>query len=211
MNLTEMRVRLRHDLGDEDPQGQRWNDDELDRHIAHAVRELSLAVPLEAKAQLQASGGRELSIASLEDVVAIGAAEYPVGNYPPTYVRFSLWGQSLTIHSPREPEQGEEVRVYYGQVHTLDETSSTIPRHLEELVAIGAAGYAALEWASFAVNRVNVGGSDTWKGYLEWGQDRLAAFMKGLSRHSQKNRVRSQRLYRPYEPPDEPQDWRAAP
>ena len=69
-------------------------------------------------------------------------------------------------------------------------------------MATGAEGYAAVEWASFATNRVNVGGELTWKNYLNWGQERLAAFMKGLSKHSRKNALRLRQLYRPYEPPE---------
>jgi hypothetical protein len=201
MNLTEMRARVRQDLHDEDANNYRWTDDELDRHIEHAVRELSLAVPLEAKATpTTTAGSRELSIASLTDLVAIEAVEYPVGEYPPRYVRFSLWGETLTLLIESTPGDGEEVYVYYGKLHTLDETNSTIPSPLEELVAIGAEGYAAIEWASFATNRVNLGGDQAWRNYLVWGQDRLASFMKGLAKHSRKNVVRYRRLYRSYEP-----------
>ena len=50
MNLSEMRTRVRQDLRDLDAADYRWSDAELDRHIEHGVRELSLAVPQEAKA-----------------------------------------------------------------------------------------------------------------------------------------------------------------
>lgn len=209
MNLTEMRARLRQDLKDEDAANYRWSDDELNRHIEHAVRELSLAVPLEAKATLTTTGGsRELSIASLTDVVTIEAVEYPVAQYPPRYARFSLWGDTLTLLVEETPSDGQEVCIYYGKLHTLDETTSTVPSPLEDLVALGAAGYAAIEWASFATNRVNIGGDQTWRSYLTWGQDRLASFMRGLARHSRKNAVRCRQLYRPYEPkPSQTTDW----
>lgn len=203
MNLAEMRTRVRRDLHDEDSSNYRWTDDELDRHIGHAVRELSLSLPLEAKANLTTTAGsRELSIASLSDLVVIEAVEYPVAKYPPSYVRFSVWGDTLTLLIDQVPGDGEEVYIYYGQLHTLDANGSTIPSPVEDLVATGAAGYAAVEWASFATNRVNVGGDETWRNYLIWGQDRLAAFMQGLARHSRKNAVRVRRLYRPYEPKD---------
>ena len=202
MNLAEMRARLRQDLHDEDASNYRWTDEELNRHIEHAVRELSIAVPLEAKATLYTtSGSRELSISSLSDLVAIEAVEYPVAKYPSRYVRFSLWGDTLTLLVEGAPSGGEEVYIYYGKLYTLDETTSTIPSPLEDLVVIGGAGYAAIEWASFATNRLNVGGESTWRNYLTWGQDRLASFLRGLSKHSRKNVVRSRQLYRPYEPP----------
>ena len=209
MDLSQMRTRVRRDLHDEDAQSYRWSDDELDRHIDHAVRELSLALPLEAKADLTTTAGsRELSISSLYDVVTIEAVEYPVGQYPPVYVRFSVWAQNLTLLVDQVPSGSEDVYVYYDKLYTLDASSSTIPAPLEDLVAMGAAGYAAVEWASFATNRVNVGGDQTWRNCLTWGQDRLAAFMRGLSKNSRKNTVRVSRLYCPYEPKDsQSTDW----
>jgi len=209
MNLTEMRARLRQDLKDQDAANYRWSDDELNRHIGHTLRELSLAVPLEAKATLTTTGGsRELSIASLTDLITIEAVEYPVGQYPPRYARFSLWGETLTLLVEETPDDGEQVYIYYGKLHTLNETTSTIPSPLEDMVATGAAGYAAVEWASFATNRVNVGGDQTWRSYLIWGQDRLASFMRGLAKHSRKNAVRCRQLYRPCEPkPSQTTDW----
>ncbi len=36
-------------------------------------------------------------------------------------------------------------------------------------MATGAGGYAALEWASYATNRINSGGDDVWRHYHTWG------------------------------------------
>jgi hypothetical protein len=208
MDRVEMRARLRKDLKDEDPANYRWSDEELNRHIDHAVRELSLSSPLPAKATIATTpGSREISLSGLADLIEVEAVEYPQGLFPPNYVPFSLWGDTLTLLTPEVP-QGEDVTIYYGKLHTLDDTSSTIPPHLEELVAIGAAAYAALQWANYAINRVTVGGEETWRHYLIWGQDRLSQFMRGLSKYSQKNVVRVRRLYKPFEPkPSQVTDW----
>jgi len=196
MNLTDITARIRKDLHDEDSQNYRWTDSELSRHIDRAVRELSLSCPLEAKAILTTNAeSRDISISSLTDLVDIEAVEYPVGNYPPCYTRFSLWNDILTLLTDSLPVDSEDVYVYYGKLHTLTTDSSTIPPKLEDLIATGAAAYAAIEWASFATNRVNVGGADVWRNYLTWGQDRLADFMKGLARHSKKNTVQVRQLY----------------
>lgn len=201
MNLSQMRQNVRRDLHDEDSANYRWTDDEIDRHIARAVRELSLAVPQEAKASLTTTASsRDISISSLADMVVVEAVEYPTGQYPPSYVPFSLWGQTLTLLIDQEPLSTEAVNVYYGKLHTLDASSSTIPSALEDVVATGAAAYAALEWASFATNRVNVGGVDVWRQYLTWGQERLAAFARALAKHSRKSRVRARQLYAPATP-----------
>lgn len=200
MDLPTMRTILRRDLHDEDAGDERWTADELDRHIARAVRELSLAAPLEATASLlTTSGSRDLSIASLADRVSIEAVEYPTGQYPPSLVPFSVWEDTLTLLIDRLPGANEDVVVRYSRLHTLDGTSSTIPAALEELVATGAGAYAALEWASFATNRVNVGGTETWRNYHTWAQERLAAFAKALAKHGRQRSLRSRRLYQPAE------------
>ncbi len=202
MNLATMRARVRRDLRDEDPENERWSDDELDRHIGRAVQELSLAAPLEDTADLTATpGSRDLDVSSLADRVVIEAVEYPTGRYPACYVPFSLWGSTLTLLTDCAPQSAGTVRVYYGRLHTLDATTSTIPSRLEDVVATGAAAYAALEWANFAVNRLNAGGDDVWRRYLTWGQEQLARFHQALARSGRRAAVRARRLYTPATPP----------
>ena len=201
MNLSEMRTRVRRDLHDEDGANYRWTDSELDRHIDRAVRELSLAAPREAKATLTTTAeSRDLSLSSLTDLVTVEAAEYPVDKYPHSYVPFSLWAGTLTILVNEVPLSAQPVNVYYGRLHTLDLSTSTVPPQLEEVVATGAAAYAALEWASFATNRINAGGDDVGRQYLTWGQERLAVFAGALAKHGRHNAVRARRLYTPAGP-----------
>ena len=90
--------------------------------------------------------------------------------------------------------EGDEVLVRYTRLHTLDAEGTTVPAALHDLVATGAAAYAALEWASFATNRVNVGGAETWRNYHTWAQERLAAFARALAKRSRERRLRSSAL-----------------
>ncbi len=198
MNLSQLRSRLRQDLHDQDAAAYRWTDAVLDRHSARALSQLSLAVPRQATADLLTSGtNRDLSLASLTDLVSVEAVEYPAGRFPVSYARFSTWGQALTLLIPEVPPAAQSVRVYYGRLHTLDEAGSTVAASSEELLATGAAAYAALEWANYAINRQNTGGADVWLHYFTWGQDRLAAFVKGLDLQAERNRARARQLYRP--------------
>ena len=198
MDLSDMRRLVRRDLHDEEATDYRWTDAELDRHIQHAVRELSLSLPLQATASVvTAEGSRDLSLQALADLIRVEAAEYPAGRYPPAYVRFGVWGGTLTLHVDAAPSGGETVRLYYLKLHTLDASASTIPAHLEDLVAMGAGAYAALEWASFATNRVNVGGPHAWRHFLTWGKERLKLFQSALARLGVTNAVRSRQLYSP--------------
>jgi hypothetical protein len=198
VNTSQMRARLRTDLHDEDSANYRWTDGELDRHVQRAVRDFSLAAPLEATATLTSTpGSRDLSISSLTDLVAIEAVEWPIGKFPVSFVRFSVWLNTLTLLTEAVPAAADSVAVYHTKLHTLDGSSSTIPSRFEDVIASGAAGYAAVEWASFATNRVNAGGQDVWRDYLAWGQDRLAEFQRALARHGRRNTVRARRLYTP--------------
>jgi hypothetical protein len=209
MDLSEMRTLVRRDLKDEDPSAYRWTDAELDRHILHAVHDLSLATPLEAKTTLSTTAGsRDLSIIGVTDLVRVEAVEYPVDLYPAAFVRFRVWAGTLTLLVDALPADGETVRLFFGKLHVLDATSSTLPAHAEDTVAVGAGAYAALEWASFATNRVNLGGPDTWRQYLAWGQQRLDHFQRALGRLAARNAVRARHLYVAAAPqPSQSTDW----
>ncbi|MBI4186049.1 MAG: hypothetical protein HY530_00895 [Chloroflexi bacterium] len=201
MNLSDMRAIVRRDLHDEDAANYRWSNDEIDRHIAHAVKDFSEALPLEQKAtKATTSGSRELDISTLTGRVMVEAVEYPVDEFPRSYQRFALWGDMLTLLGEEVPD-GSNAYIYYGKLHTIDATSSTIPTEHEDLIATGAEGYAAVEWAAFAINRVNIGGTVTPGEFLTWGNDRLGYFRAELRRLGRRNRVRVRQLYRPYYPP----------
>ena len=194
-----MRDIVRRDLKDESTP-YRWSDDELDRHISHAVKEFAEALPLEQKATLATtSGSREIDISSLPARIMVQAIEYPVDQFPKGYQRFSLWGDILTLLGAEVPD-GSNAYIYYGKLHTLDATGSTIPTHLEDLIATGAEGYAAIEWAVYATNRVNVGGTMTPREFLAWGNEKLRFFKSELKRLGRRNRIRVRSMYKPYFP-----------
>ena len=196
MDLNTMRSVVRRDLKDEDAQNYRWSDDELDRHIARAVREYSEALPFPAKATLPtAADSRVIDISPLTDRVMVEAVEYPLGLFPPGYQKFALWGHALTLLGEETPD-GSDCNVYYGMLHTLDADGSTVPTRHEDLIATGAAGYAAVEWASYAINRVSVGGTSTPREFLSWGNERLKQFRSELKRLGRRNQVRIRQLYR---------------
>jgi hypothetical protein len=201
MNLNDMRTIVRRDLHDEDSQNYRWTNDELDRHIAHAVKDLSEAIPYEQKAtKATTSGSRELDISTVTDRIMVEAVEYPVDKFPKKYQRFSLWGDTLTLLGDEVPD-GSNAYIYYGKLHTLGVSSSTIPVMYEDLIAAGAGGYAAAEWAVYAINRVNVGGTPTPQEFLTWGREKLNYFKQELKRLGRRNRVRIRTLYKSYYAP----------
>ena len=197
MNLAEMIALVRNDLHDEEEANYRWTDAELTRQINRAVGELSESLPLPAKATLSTTAGsREIDITGLSDRIMVAAIEYPVGEMPASYQQFSIWGDTLTITSGSQPD-GTNCNVYYGVSHTLDSGGSTVPGKYEDLVAGGACGYAAIERAIFAINRVNVGGTVTPGELLKWGNQKLKFFRQELRRLGRRNQVRSSSLFSP--------------
>jgi hypothetical protein len=129
--------------------------------------------------------------------VRVVAAEYPTGEYPPCFVPFSLWGDTLTLDIAAAPGAVANVNVFWHKTHSITTSSATFPASHDDIIAGGAAAYAALDWASFATNRLNVGGDDVWGRYMEFGNVRLAAFKDALRRLPEANRARTARLYTP--------------
>ncbi len=198
MNLSDMRTLVRRDLRDEDSGNYRWSDSELERHIAHAVKDFSEAVPLEQKATVATTAGsREIDISTLADIVMVEAVEYPVGKFPKRYQRFSLWATTLVLLGAEVPDGGNAC-IYYGKLHTLSAGASTIPSKYEDLIACGATGYAALEWAAYAINQVNVGGTSSQSQFLIYGREKLTQFRGELRRLGRRQRIRVRQLYPPY-------------
>jgi hypothetical protein len=198
-SLASIRGDVRKDLHDEDSSAYRWADSVLDRHIKRAVREYSFYNPLEQKAALTTvSNSRDVDVSSLTPRVRIVAAEYPAGQYPPSFTPFSLWGDTLTLDLEGAPAGTPGVSVLWHKVHAIN-GSVTFPSTDDDIIATGAAGFAALELASFASNRVNVGGDNVWGRYLDFGQQRLRDFYDQLRRLPSSNRLRSGRFYSPVE------------
>jgi hypothetical protein len=196
MTLTDMRALVRRDLHDEDNTNYRWVDNEIDRHIAHAVKDFSNALPLEQKATLATTAGsREISIVTLTDRIVIEAVEYPAGQYPASFQRFALWNDILTLVGEETPD-GSNCSVYYGKLHTLGATS-TIPAQYEDLIATGACGFAALQYCQYSINRINTGGTDTILHLQQWGLLKDSSFRTELKRIGNRNKVRTGQLYVP--------------
>jgi len=193
-----LRTRLRTDLGE--PVADRWTDDDLDRHIEHALRDLNRVAPRELTATdltIPDPATRELDISSLTDRITVTAVEYPVDRYPRRLRHFEGWGDTLTLLVDSMPAAGEDVYVYYTAAHSLGDEESTLPDHLEDVLLAGAAGYALLEYAAYAMNRVTVGDGRTPEQSLAFGRDRLAQFRQALSslKRERRHAVRTGELW----------------
>lgn len=186
----------------------KWTDDELDRHIAHTLKDLSYYIPYEYNAELATvSGSREVSIATLSSRIKVFAVEYPVGEYPPRYQRFSLWQDTITLLGDEVPD-GSNCKVYYGKLHTLDAESSTLPAHLEDLLSQGAQGYALQAYAAYAVDRLQADYHYAGERAAQDAGELLSDFRWQLKKLGRFGKVRSNQLYTPATlPVSKSTDW----
>ena len=195
-NLAAIRTLVRRDLHDEDASNYRWTDTVLDRHIGRAVNEYSLHAPLEDKDTLTTTAGsRDLSIASLTGLIEIAAVEWPVGEFPPRLVGFSKWVTTITLDTVNAPAGVENVAVYWLKSHTVDGSGSSVPAIHDDIIAAGAAAYAALDWTSYSVNRINTGGDDVVERYKRFAAERLQYFTSELARVGIRAGIRQRRMY----------------
>lgn len=197
-NIAALRSRLRIDLGE--PAADRWTDDDLDRHIQHAVRDVNRVAPREMLATdltVPDPASRRIDVSTLTDRVGILTVEYPVGDYPRRLRHFEVWGDTLTMLTETMPVAGAEVRIYYTARHTVDAETSTLPDYLEDIVLVGAAGYAALEYFSYVSDRVTVGGPDVPDRLRMFGNDRLMQFRQDLTalKRERVNAIRTGELW----------------
>lgn len=194
---TDLRTRLRRELKDEDPAAQRWSDAELDRHLDRALSDLSVAMPREQQTDFAMPGGtREVDLSGLGGLLVVEAVEYPAGMFPPAYAGWVRRADRLTLLVDSPPASGELVRVHWLGRHTLTDTGSTLRPDQEELLVLGAAGYAARALANYATNRVNLTRS-AQTDYLKWAEVTLAQFRAGLEKQGRAGRVRPVRLHTP--------------
>lgn len=203
MDLSTFRTELRKDLDDTDSSAYRWTNDELDRHISRAVTEYSRVCPRDQKStKATTSSSRDIDISlvsGIGDLVKLYAVEFPIDKFPKAYQRFSYFNSVITLLGDYQGD-GTNCYIYWGKIHTLIDgagTTCSIPEKDLETVQHGAAGYAALAWAQYNINRVNVGGPGVARDVAAFGKHKLALFQAELQRLRRKLRV--SRMYAPWQ------------
>lgn len=191
--ISELRQRLRVDL--HDPDGELWPDAVLDRHIERALHELSLSLPDERVAIVATTpNSRDVSLAGIPGLIGVEAVAYPSGATPPHFVPFRRWGETLTILGDLVPD-GSNATLWVRAAHTIDASGTTLPEHFVDVLAAGAAAYAALERALSRTETLNLE-SEVPRRYAEWGRAWHTAFRQLLQEHGLRAKVRARRLSR---------------
>ncbi len=195
MDLSTIRTLIRRDLKDEDNSSYRWQDNEIDRAIQRAVVELSRYVPREMKSVVATTAGsRDIDIGALADRVSVDRVEFPIGETPRRFQRFVLYSDTITLAGDTEGD-GENCFIYWGKIHTLDGSISTVPGHLEDVLALGAAAYAVLAQAQYRSDVAGIGGDRADTDYQSWGAARLREFISQLKRFGRGRKLKVGTLY----------------
>ena len=195
MNLTAMRTLVRRDLKDEDSSSYRWQDNEIERAIARAVAELSRYCPREMKSTIATTDdSREIDISTLTDRVSVDRVEFPIDETPREFQRFSVYADIITLIGDVEGD-GEDCYIYWGKVHTLDGSTSTIPSYLEDVLALGAAAYAVLAQTQYRTDTAGFGGEQADRDYQSWGTTMLKEFKSQLKRFGRGRKLKISQFY----------------
>lgn len=200
-NSTTLRDLLRLDLADAAGTSATWSDADLDRHISHALDEYSLAWPYRRTATLTATNGsRDIGLSTqLTKPIAITAVEWPIDRYPRELVDFSYDNPdgTLRLNVPTAPATGNlSVRVYYDALHIISASQLTARQSHWALILLGAAGYAAQQWASEGTNKVNLDARAVGH-YLEQARRNLSHFHAELQVPGKSTGIKRTTLYTP--------------
>lgn len=180
----------------QDASNTKWSESDLDEAIRQALEHFTARNPHRAVSSLTLSAdGREIDISSLSNVIHVTRVwwEYDSSDpdHPPNWREFEEWpSDTVYINDGDEPQSGDVVRVYYTQPHTINgldgEATTTINTAHIDLLARGAAAYAALMRAQELSEKLNVDGFVTRR-LVEWGQARLEEFEARLQLIAKRN------------------------
>jgi hypothetical protein len=195
MILSAMRTLVRRDLKDEDSSNYRWQDNEIERAIARALAELARYCPREMKSTIATTdGSREIALTTLTDRVSVDRVEFPIDEHPREFQRFTVYADIITLIGDVEGD-GNNCYIYWGKIHTLDGSTSTIPTYLEDILALGAAAYAVLAQTQYRTDTAGFGGEQADRDYQTWGNAMLKEFTRMLKRFGRNRKLKISLFY----------------
>jgi hypothetical protein len=153
-----------------------FDEDELDIHIDESLVEISQRSPYEVRETKTGAGSKELDISSITDLLEVEKVEYPIGSDPPSFQRFSIFGNILRIEDDT-PLSGEGIYLYCNKVHQLTKSTSTLSPDLESVLVKGAVAKAAQAWLNKMRDTI-VPSTVNW--YQGWANTQFLLYQKEL-------------------------------
>ena len=152
MTLTELRARLRAELGDETAGAYVWSDPLLDGFLGDAIQRLGEDVPLEKESSLTV--GADGSYALPADLVRLRGVK--VGDSALLPGEYTVWAGKLTLHSP----SAGPATVRYTAARSRPSVTGDIGlRAGEELPVLWLASAHAMAWLAKQREKAGAGGS----------------------------------------------------
>ncbi len=188
------RYAMREDLPAWQRRASAFNQSDVDEAIRWALGRINEVAPnLKNTTITLPSAGREVSISAITDYLDIVKVWFPYNatdpTYPPNWCDFELWpGDVLFLQTSAEPQPGEVARVFYTTLHTINgldsQTTTLSPAH-EELIIVGASGFATQE------RGLEEEGYYTNTRLRFWSEARLAEFEAALHRLARRNAAKA--------------------
>jgi len=183
--LAELIARVALALDDADH--ARWSADDLTLHLRHALELINRAAPRRMAATVATTAGQhEVSLAALGRVLTITDVWYPWDgeetSYPPRRAPWTLLdAETLRLETAEAPlgDGADDIRLFYTAPHAIagldGATATTLDAYGEEIVALGAAGYASLQASLAAADAINANVAAP-RHFLDWATLRLRQF-----------------------------------
>jgi len=172
-----------------------WTSAELEAHIQRALRDLSHHVPREQKTtKATVNGSRDLDISTLTERIRVVAVEFPIGAFPIITVRFSLWGDTLTMLDA--VGDGANCYIYWHSHHVINGTK-TLPEDHDETLLFAAAALACDQQVADTIDTLATGGPGTER---DWASLAYHFRLRYQERVKPRRGVRVGRTYTPAEP-----------
>jgi len=150
--LSQVRTVVRQLLNDELVPGENldFKDDEIDVHIWRLVHQISMVRPRVVWETVSTTAGsRELSVASISDLLSVNRAEYRTGQTPPSYRNVLVKDSSTVLLDVYfSPSGNETVYLECHKLHTLTEAESTLDPQGDNCLILGVTAGVALAWVN---------------------------------------------------------------
>ena len=163
MGWTESAIISRISTALNDPSTAIWGTATIAAQLELDIRLISDYQPQLAKATVAFSGtARELSLASISDLLDVDMVEFPIDQHPRRYVNFSRRGGSVILDSYLPSVSSSDTAyIWYAAPHTVSGTATnTLDRIQEEILIELTASHLLQNIALDRRESVNIGGGD---------------------------------------------------
>ena len=194
-SLSQLEARVAARLGD--PASTLYTAATLDEALRSALAEYNAALPLTAETVITLpAAGREIALSGVSGLLSVSAVWWPYTSTgaqawpPPEPPGFRVWWDDaqpvliLTARAGAQPQAGDELRLWYTRLHTIQDldggAATTLFGPHETGLVTGAAGTAALAQASAQIGTVRLDEREVAE-LTEWAAARLAEFRAWLA------------------------------